>query len=285
MKDMHKIVIKVGSSTLTQGTQTLSRRYMLGLVQQIVHLKSQRVQIVLVSSGAVATGRDLLNGSVSQSLPSKQAFASIGQVKLMQTWFELFSLFDLQVGQVLLTKDDFSHPRCSLTRDTLNCLLDHVLPIVNENDTMATKETRIGDNDNLAALVAKLIGADTVILLTDQEGLFNADPRLNPEAKLIPIVKEIDDAIIALAGGSSTSFGTGGMATKIEAAQMASLAGIRTFIASATLPNVLIDLVGGKKIGTLFLENSGRSDAEKMLTALREVSKNETGVVHGDKVE
>lgn len=261
MKGMHKIVIKVGSSTLTQGKQTLSRRYMLGLVQQIAHLRSQGLQLVLVSSGAIATGRELLNSDkVTQVLPSKQAFASIGQVKLMQTWLELFSLLDLQVGQVLLTKDDFSKSKSNLTRDTINCLLQHIIPIVNENDTMATQETRIGDNDNLAALVAHLIEADTIILLTDQEGLYTADPRLNPDAKLISVVKYIDETIFALATGSSTSVGTGGMVTKIEAAQIASRAGIRTIIASSTLPNVLVDLVAGKQIGTLFPEEGEKAE-------------------------
>ena len=253
MKRMQKIVVKVGSSTLTQGTQNLSRRYMLGLVQQIAHLKNQNLQLVLVSSGAVATGREVLNSpKKDQSLPSKQTFASIGQIKLMQAWSEIFSLLDLQVGQVLLTKNDFSHPKCDLTRDTLNCLLQHVIPIINENDTMATKETRIGDNDNLAALVANLIGADSVILLTDQEGLYTSDPRHNPDAKLISVVECIDHAIYALAAGSSTSLGTGGMTTKIEAAQRASRSGIRTVIASSSRPNVLIDLAEGKQIGTLF---------------------------------
>lgn len=285
MKGMHKIVIKVGSSTLTQGTQTLSRRYMLGLVQQIAYLKSQGVQLVLVSSGAIATGRELLNpAKVTQVLPSKQAFASIGQVKLMQTWWELFSLLDLQVGQVLLTKDDFSMSKCDLTRDTFNCLLQHIIPIVNENDTMATQETRIGDNDNLAALVANLIEADTIILLTDQEGLYTADPRFNPDAKLIPIVKCIDETIFTLAGGSSTSVGTGGMATKIEAAQMASRAGIRTIIALSTLPNVLVDLVEGKQIGTLFLEDNTTTESEKILTALMARSKKQS-LIQGGKPE
>jgi len=276
MKGMHKIVIKVGSSTLTQGTQTLSRRYMLGLAQQIAHLKNQGLQLVLVSSGAIATGRELLNSAMTQSLPSKQAFASIGQVKLMQTWLEIFSLLDLQIGQVLLSKDDFSKSKCDHTRDTFNCLLQHIIPIVNENDTMATQETRIGDNDNLAALVANLIQADTIILLTDQEGLYTADPRFNPDAKLISIVKYIDETIVAFATGSSTSVGTGGMATKIEAAQMASRAGIRTIIASSTLPNVLIDLVEGKQIGTLFLEDSTTSESEKILTAFMKRSKKQS---------
>lgn len=276
MKSMYKIVIKIGSSTLMQGTQTLSRRYMLGLVQQIAHLKNQGVQLVLVSSGAVATGRELLNSSKdNQALPSKQAFASIGQVRLMQTWLELFSLYELQIGQVLLTKEDFSKSKSDLTRDTLNCLLQHLIPIVNENDAITTKETRIGDNDNLAALVASLIEADTIILLTDQEGLYTADPRLDPDAKLIPVVNYIDEALFALAGDSSTTVGTGGMKTKIEAAQTAAKAGIRTIIASSTRSNVLIDLVEGKQIGTLFLENSPISETE-ILAAMMERSQKQS---------
>ena len=262
---MRKIVIKVGTSTLTQGTQKLSRRYMLGLVQQIAHLQSQGLELILVSSGAIATGRDLLsNDKIDQSRLSKQTFASIGQVKLIQVWSELFSLFDLQVGQVLLTKEDFSNHKRHVTKDTLNCLLHHnIIPVVNENDTVSTKELCVENNDNLAVLTANLISADTVILLTDQEGLYKADPRLNSDAKLIPVVHRIDEKICALAGGSSTSLGTGGMATKIEAAQIASESGIRTIIASSTRPNILIDLVEGKQIGTLFLEEITSCKEEK----------------------
>ncbi|MGC1879345.1 MAG: glutamate 5-kinase [Rhabdochlamydiaceae bacterium] len=270
MKAMRKIVIKVGTSALTQGTQKLSRRYMLGLVQQIVHLQSQGLELILVSSGAIATGRDLLTSETDQSLPSKQTFASIGQVRLMQVWSELFSLFELQVAQVLLTKDDFSDCKQHLTRDTLSCLLQHhVIPIINENDTVATKEICVGNNDNLAALVANLIAADTVILLTDQEGLYTSDPRLNPNAKLISVVSHIDEKICALAGGSSTSLGTGGMATKIEAAQIALESGTRTIIASSSRPNVLIDLVEGRRIGTLFLEEMPTCKRKKTLSTLR----------------
>lgn len=256
MKAMHKIVIKVGTSTLTQGTQKLSRRYMLGLVQQIACLHSQGLELILVSSGAVATGRDLLNSDkLDPSFPSKQTLASIGQVKLMQIWSELFSLFDLQVGQVLLTKEDFSNHKQFITKDTLSSLLHHrILPIINENDTVSTKELCVGNNDTLAALVAKLVAADAIILLTDQEGLYTADPRHNPDAKLIPVVQHIDEKICAFAKGSSTSFGTGGMMTKIEAARVASESGIRTIIASSSRQNILIDLVEGKQIGTLFLE-------------------------------
>jgi len=266
MKSIRKMVVKVGTSTLTQGGKKLSRRYMLGLVQQLFYLQAQGIQIVLVSSGAIAAGRELLNfPKIDRSLPSKQMFSSIGQVKLMQTWSELFSLFELHVGQVLLTRDDLSNRKRYLNaRDTLHCLLKHhVVPIINENDTVATKEIRVGDNDNLAALVANLIEADVVVLLTDQEGLFTADPRLNTDAKLIPVVTRIDDSIFSLAGGSSTSLGTGGMITKIEAAQMASQSGTRTIIASASRPNVLVDLALGQQIGTLFLEEMTFRESRK----------------------
>ncbi len=255
MKTMRKIVIKVGTSTLTQGSQKLSRRYMLSLVQQMAHLRSIGLELLLVSSGAVATGKDLLSSNKMGA--SNQAFASIGQVKLMQVWAELFSLFDIQVGQVLLTKDDFSSDKRHVTRDTFNCLLQHnIIPIINENDAVAIKELCVGNNDSLAALVANLVSADTVILLTDQEGLYTADPRLHSEAVLIPIVNEIDEEIYALAGGSSTSLGTGGMATKIEAAQMAAESGAQTIIAASFRPNVLIDLAEGRQLGTLFLEKA-----------------------------
>lgn len=266
MKTMRKMVVKVGTSTLTQGGKKLSRRYMLGLVQQLAQLQDQGLQVVLVSSGAIAAGRELLNfPTVERSLPSKQMFSSIGQVKLMQIWSELFSLFDLHVGQVLLTRDDLSNRKRYLNaRDTLNCLLKHrVIPIINENDTVATKEIRVGDNDNLAALVANLIEADVVILLTDQEGLYTADPRLNKDAKLIPVITHIDESIFALAGGSSTSLGTGGMTTKIEAAQIASQSGTRTIIAPSSRPNVLMDLALGQQIGTLFLEETTARESRK----------------------
>lgn len=266
MKLFRKMVVKVGTSTLTQGGMKLSRRYMLGLVEQLVQLHSQEMQVVLVSSGAIAAGRELLNfRKVDRSLPSKQMFSSIGQVKLMQIWSELFALFDLHVAQVLLTREDLSSRNGYLNaRDTLHCLFKHhIIPIINENDVVATKEIQIGDNDNLAALVANLIEADAVILLTDQEGLYTADPRLNKEAKLISVVNHIDDSIFALAKESSTALGTGGMRTKIEAANIASQSGARTIIASASRPNVLIDLAAGQSIGTLFLETMTIHESRK----------------------
>lgn len=282
MKSINKMVVKVGTSTLTQGGKKLSRRYMLGLVQQLVELQHKGIQVVLVSSGAIAAGKEVLDfPKVDRSLPFKQMFSSIGQTKLMQIWSELFSLFDIHVGQVLLTRDDFSHRKRYLNaRDTLHCLLKHhIIPIINENDTVATKEIRVGDNDNLAALVANLIEADVVILLTDQEGLFTADPRLHPDATLIPVVSHIDQSIFTLAGGSSTSLGTGGMTTKIEAAQIAAQAGTRTIIASSSRPNILIDLAHGQPIGTLFLEEITTRESRKRWI----VSEKRKGKIHVDE--
>lgn len=257
MKTMRKIVIKVGTSTLTQGTKKLSRSTMLALVQQIVQLKARGYEVVLISSGAVAAGKELLQAhNINSGVSSKQAAASLGQVKLMQIWTDLFALFDLPVGQMLLTKHDFAST-LQQTEQILSCLLQHsIIPIVNENDCVAVMEARIGDNDTLAAMVARMIGADAVILLTDQEGLYTADPRYDSDAKLIPVVAHIDDAILALAGDSATVLGTGGMITKINAAKMASQSGIRTIIASSARPNVLLDLAEGKQLGTHFLAQS-----------------------------
>ncbi|HEY2811705.1 MAG TPA: glutamate 5-kinase [Rhabdochlamydiaceae bacterium] len=251
---MKKIIIKVGTSTLTQGTQKLSLNTMLGLVQQIAHLRNQGIQLVLVSSGAVATGKELLAFKEQDSI-SKQTFASIGQVRLMQAWAELFSLFDLQIGQVLLTKEDFSETKRKFMHDTMTSLVEcGIIPIVNENHSVATQEVRIGNNDTLAVLVGSVVEADAIILLTDQEGLYTANPSANPDAELVSVVEHIDERIFAMAGGTSSSLGTGGMTAKIQAAQLAARVGMRTIIASSFRPNVLIDLAAGKQIGTLFKE-------------------------------
>ena len=263
---MESIVIKVGSSTLTQGTKKLSRRYMLRLAEEIAALRDRGIRICLVSSGAIIAGRSLLDHpKVDRTLPSKQMFAAIGQTNLMQLWSDMFAIFDIHVGQVLLTRDDFSSRKRFLNaRDTLNCLLQHkILPIINENDTVATQEIRVGDNDNLAALVSNLVGASHLILLTDQEGLYTKDPRFHKDAELIPLVKKVDKSIFALAGVSGTKLGTGGMITKIEAAKIASESGIKTIIANADHPHVLRDIVNGKKIGTLFLEEISAKESRK----------------------
>lgn len=282
MKTKKTIVVKVGTSTLTQGTKKLSHRYMLELTRQLAYLHENGYQVILVSSGAIAAGRQLLaHPTLDRLLPSKQMFAAIGQVQLMHTWTKLFALYDIHVGQLLLTRDDLSHRRRYLNaRDTLSCLLQHrIIPIINENDSIATKEIRVGDNDNLAALVASTIGADLLILLTDQQGLYTADPRGNPDAKFIPFVKHIDESIFALAKGSATSLGTGGMVTKIEAAQTACRCGIPTVIASSTVPNILVDIAQGKQQGTRFQTDITPQESRKRWL----LSEKKQGVIHVDE--
>jgi glutamate 5-kinase len=257
MKTIKKIVVKVGTSTLTHGGTKLSQKYMLELTRQIAHLHEEERQLILVTSGAVAAGRQLLDHPMlDRRVPSKQMFSAIGQVQVMQTWTQLFSLFDIHVGQLLLTREDLLKSYLD-ARDTVNCLLEHrIVPVINENDSVATHENRVGDNDNLAAIVANLIGADLLILLTDQKGLYTADPRLDPEAKLISVVKDLDDQIFSLAKGTSSSLGTGGMRTKLEAAKKATQGGIPTVIASSAEPDVLLEICAGKQIGTSFLASS-----------------------------
>lgn len=268
MKHSRPIVIKLGTSTLTQGTKKLCRKKMLDIVRQISILHEQGKQIVIVSSGAMAAGREIMKDpKLDRLLPRKQMLASVGQVHLMHIWSELFALFDIVVGQVLLTRDDVSNRKRYLnSRDTLHSLLKHhVIPIINENDTVATQEIRVGDNDNLSALVANLIAAEYLILLTDQGGLFTADPRLNPTAQLIPLIEKIDANIYRLAGKPSDALGqgTGGMITKIEAAQLASQSGTSTIIGSSNHPDILLDIVAGKSVGSRFLATTTLRESRK----------------------
>lgn len=250
-----RIVIKVGTSVLTDGTTHLSRQHMLGIVQQSARLHQAGHEIIFVSSGAVAAGRERLNFADSgRSVPTKQMLAAVGQSRLMQIYGELFDIFQIVVAQVLLTRDDLGNrTRFLNARDTLLTLIDQrIVPVINENDTTATHEIRIGDNDNLSALVATLIEADLLILLTDQPGLFTADPRQHEDARLIERVEHIDDETWALAGGAGTGLGTGGMVTKIQAAQLASRGGVPTRVASGKEPDVLARILQDESVGTHF---------------------------------
>ncbi len=259
-------VFKIGTSTLTAGSKHLSRRFMLDLVRQVAQLHQQGHQIILVSSGAGAAGREILkHPPINKSMPFKQMLTSVGQVHLMQIWSDLFKIYEIPVGQVLLTRSDFSNRQRYLNaRDTLEALLHYrVIPIINENDTVATDEIKVGDNDNLSALVANLLAADVLVLLTDQQGLYTADPRVHPEATLIPRIDKIDATILALAGDSGNGLGTGGMITKLQAAQTATQCGTATIIASSALPDVLVKIAAGEAIGTLFKAQSNPRESRK----------------------
>ncbi|MDR9827571.1 glutamate 5-kinase [Vibrio sp. FNV 38] len=250
------IVVKLGTSVLTGGTQALDRAHMVELVRQCAQLKKQGHHVVLVSSGAIAAGREHLNyPELPNAMSSKQLLAAVGQSQLIQTWEALFSIYGIKIGQMLLTRADLDdRERFLNARDTIHALVDNgIVPVVNENDAVATTEIKVGDNDNLSALVGILCGADKLLLLTDQKGLFTADPRKDPNAELIKEVKTIDDTLRKIAGGSGTNLGTGGMATKLEAADVARRAGIEVIIAAGSAANVVFDSLSLNPQGTRFL--------------------------------
>jgi glutamate 5-kinase len=250
-----RIVVKLGTSTLTGGARQLNRQRMLEIVQQVARLHQNGREMVVVSSGAVTAGRERLGfPDLGRSVPAKQMLSAVGQGRLMHLYGELFDIFDIAVGQVLLTRDDLAdRPRYLNARDTLLTLIERrIVPIINENDTIATDEIRVGDNDNLSALVANLLEADLLVILTDQPGLFTADPRLDSGAQLIQQVRHIDEQMYALAGGAGSNVGTGGMVTKIQAAQLASRSGVTTVIASGKELDVLARIIAGEALGTRF---------------------------------
>ena len=259
------IVVKLGTSVLTGGTDKLDKARMVELVRQCCELKKQGHQVVIVSSGAVAAGREQLLKSCGTSLADKQMLAAIGQGQLIHIWQSLFALYGVNVGQMLLTRADVDdRERYLNARDTLTALLSYnVVPIINENDAVATSEIKVGDNDNLSALVAILANADKLLLLTDQDGLFTSDPRTNADAKLIDEVTHINDELRQLAGGSGTNLGTGGMATKLQAADIARRAGVEVIIAKGAGSNVILKCMSEQLPGTRFLKLTAPKDGRK----------------------
>ena len=251
-----RIVIKVGTSTLAHATGRLNIRRVEQLCKVISDLKNAGHEIVLVSSGAIGMGVGKLSlRERPQDMPTKQAAAAVGQCELMYTYDKLFSEYHHTVAQILLTGSDIRDAqRRENFHNTLFRLLElGVLPVINENDTIATEEIVIGDNDTLAAIVAVNAGAELLILLSDIDGLYTGDPHANPEAKLISQVDERTPEILALAGDSSSGLGTGGMMTKLHAARIAAEAGCDMVIANGGNPDVLYDIVAGERVGTRFL--------------------------------
>ncbi|MGL5949266.1 MAG: glutamate 5-kinase [Aeromonas sp.] len=249
------LVVKLGTSVLTGGSKQLDRAHMVEIVRQCAALHHLGHRVVVVTSGAIAAGRELLGQPpLAPTLPNKQMLAAVGQTQLIRLWQDLFALYGLQVGQMLLTRADLEdRERYLNARDTLQTLLDHrIIPIINENDAVATAEIKVGDNDNLSARAAMLADADLLLLLTDQAGLFTADPSTDPNARLITEVSVIDDALRALAGDSVSGLGTGGMATKLQAADLACRAGISVVIASGKSPELLGRAARGEAVGTHF---------------------------------
>ncbi len=265
----HRIVVKLGTSLLTGGSDHLNENIMSGLVAQVAQLHRQGLELLVVSSGAITAGRYKLRlNKRLRGIPFKQVFSSVGQSRLMLTYEQLFGRHNITVAQALLTRADLSDRAGYLNaRNTLLALLElRVLCIVNENDVVAVdeiQEAKFGDNDNLSAMVANLVDADLLLLLTDTAGLYTADPRRDPDARLIPQVEKIDSKIEQLATDTADSLGIGGMMTKIEAARLATASGITVIIADGRETDVIVKLAAGEAIGTCFWPLTDKLESRK----------------------
>jgi len=256
LKAKKRIVVKVGTSTLTHRTGRLNIRRVEGLVKNLADLQNAGHEIILVSSGSIGLGMAKLGlPQRPKDSPTKQACAAVGQCELMYLYDKLFSEYSLNVAQMLLTKYILLEDRRTNVKNALESIISHgVIPIVNENDTVAIDELELemGENDSLAATVATIAGADLLIIMSDIDGLYDSDPRQDPNAKLIPVVEKITDEIRELAGGAGTSLGTGGMITKINAAEIATENGIDMIIMNGKNPDNLYWLFEKGEMGTMF---------------------------------
>ena len=252
-----RIVVKVGTSTLAHPSGLINIRRVEELCKVMSDLKNAGHDIILVTSGAIGMGAGKLQLSERpRDVAAKQAAAAVGQCELMYTYDKLFSEYNHTVAQLLMTGSDFENEERHINlKNTMDKLLEFkALPIINENDTVATEEIKVGDNDTLSAMVAVNVSADLLILLSDIDGLFTADPHTDPNAKLISVVSEINDDILALGGDEGSAFGTGGMRTKLHAAQICTEKNCDMIIANGEKPDILYDIVDGKAVGTRFIK-------------------------------
>ncbi|WP_283674780.1 glutamate 5-kinase [Butyricicoccus sp. Marseille-Q5471] len=264
--EVRRIVVKVGTSTLTYPNGKLNIRRIEQLVRCVCDLQNRGFEMVLVSSGAVGVGLGKLGLTERpSSLPMKQACAAVGQCELMHIYDKMFLEYGINVAQILLTRENITNDgQRENIHNTFTALIHTgVVPIVNENDTVATAELvhieNFGDNDTLSAVVARMCEADLLIIFTDIDGLYDSDPRKNPQARLITHVCKIDARVRRMAGGAGTAGGTGGMATKLTAAELCMDAGIPMLIANGERSEILYDIVDGKQVGTLFARGGAES--------------------------
>lgn len=266
LKEARRIVVKVGTSTITYPTGKMNLSRMENLVRELTDLANQEREILLVTSGAIAVGMDRMGKKKRpKAIPERQALAAVGQGALMHAYGSLFASYGKTAGQVLLTKENsLRHHQYTNSRNALKAMLAMgVLPVINENDAVAVDEVKIGDNDTLSATVATLVDADVLILLSDVDGLYTANPQTDRAARLLPEVREITPEIEALAGGAGSAAGTGGMRTKIEAAKMAMSAGVTMVIARGDADDVIRAVLRGEAVGTLFPAKEAHLKARK----------------------
>ena len=264
--EVKRVVIKVGTTTLTHETGLLNLERIEILVRQIANLHNNGYEVMLVTSGAIGAGMGKLNlKNRPKTLPEKQAVAAVGQVALIHLYQKIFAEYGKNVGQLLLTASDINERNRYLNgRNTCFALFNAgVIPIINENDAIAVEEIKVGDNDTLSAFVATLVDADLLIILSDIDGLYDSNPKENPNTKLLPLITTLNEEIKAMAGDSNSKFGTGGMATKIKAAEIALNSGVNMVIAQGEKPENLIKIVRGEDIGTLFVKNKKGLKAKK----------------------
>lgn len=256
LKNADCIVFKVGTSTLMHPTMKTNFHVIDSLCQVLSDLSNTGKRIVLVTSGAIGFGVEKLGlAQRPRDTAGKQAAATVGQCALMYLYDKMFAQYGKSVGQLLMTKDDVDHAnrRQNLINAFHRLFEFGVIPIINENDAVAVEEIVYGDNDSLSAVVATLVEADALVILTEVDGLYDANPTTHPDAKLIPVVEKITDEVRALAGGAVSKVGTGGMITKIHAAEIAAESGIPTYIINGADPKKIYDLIGGASLGTHFL--------------------------------
>ncbi len=256
LKKVKRVVIKIGSRVLTSEENGLDAGVIGRLAAQVAKLREGGCEVIMVSSGAIAAGRKELGlMEKPRTIPQKQAAASIGQSRLMRAYEEAFSVHGHKVAQILLTRDDLvDRQRFLNARATLDTLLSFgIIPVINENDTVAVEEIKFGDNDNLSALVTNLTEAHLLVILTDIDGLYDADPRLNADARLVPLVRAITKELERAAGGTGSTVGTGGMATKLAAAKKVGKSGVPTIMVNGRTPGILEKALGGDEVGTLIL--------------------------------
>jgi glutamate 5-kinase len=262
----HTIVVKVGTNVLTHENGKLNHDRLKSLAAQLHRLRQQGKQVVLVSSGAIGAGIGLLKlPGRPTDLRRLQAAAAIGQCALMAAYEEYFSPFGYHASQLLLTASDFDHrSRCLNVRNTILTLFEwNCIPVINENDTVSVAEIKFGDNDQLAAMVTNLLRAPLLILLTNVDGLYSADPRVDPSAQLLTTVPEIDHSITALAGETKSQLGSGGMRSKLKAARLVTIAGDSVIMANGSHPTILEEILSAQPVGTLFLPRGGLVSARK----------------------